>query len=157
MTSLIRPALNLAHRHFERTKNGILCIGTWLTDEKGGRTQPCLVLLHPGRPVKPGLTIPVVIALDQAWRYAMAEDKSLGDPAHSGAQINYWLKQGLLPGDVMNPRDHIRVLDAINDCLRDLIHMPPKPKLGAYAIGDVLLIDKTTGKTIAEHEVRNDV
>lgn len=157
MNSIIRPAINLAHRHFERTVYGILCIGTWLTDEQGGRTQPCLVLLHPGRPIKPGLTIPVIIALDQAWRYAVTDDKDLGDQPHAAAQIHHWLAMGYLPGDVLNRKDHGRILAAINDGLRDLIHMPPKPDLGDYAIGDVSVIDRTTGKIIAEREVTNRV
>lgn len=157
MKSLIRPALDLRQRHFERTKHGIVCIGTWLTNESDGRTQPCLVLLHASRPIAAGRTVPIVIPLDQFWRFVVAEDKSLGDPQHAATSINEWLAKGWLPGNVHNPKDHLKVLDAINDNLRDLIHMPPKPRLGSYAIGDIEIRDKKTGKTIAEHEVLNDV
>lgn len=156
MKSLIRPALNLTMRHFERTKHGIVCIGTWLTrDDDRGRTEPCLVLLHGSRPIAAGRTVPVVIPLSEGWRYAVAEDRSVGDPEHAGIRINEWLAEGLLPGNVHNPKDHIRVLDAINDCLRDLIHMPPKPKTESYAIGDITITDRLTGKTMHEGEVRN--
>lgn len=156
--SLIRPAINLAHRHFERTKHGIVCIGTWLTHvDEGGRTEPCLVLLHGMRPIAAGRTIPIIIPLSESWRYAMPEDRSVGDPIHAGLRINEWLAEGLLPGSVHNPRDHLKALDAINDCLRDLVHMPPKPVTDSYAIGDAVVTDHATGKTIAEQELRNDV
>ena len=156
--SLIRPALNLTQRHFERTKQGIICIGTWLTDnEERGRTEPCLVLLHGSRPVAAGRTIPIVIPLREAWRYACAEDKSVGDPIHAGLRINEWLGEGLLPGDAYNPRSHFAVLDAINDCLRDLMAMPPKPITESYAIGDITITDRETGKVVHEAEMKHHV
>lgn len=155
--SLIRPALDLRHRAFTRTHHGIVCIGTWLTAERGGRTQPCLVLLHPLRPISAGRTIPIVIAMDALWQYAQAEDKSVGDPVAAAIQITDWLACGDLPGDVHNPRDHFRILDAINECIRDVYAMPPKPDFGSYAIGDVVITDRTTGKVIAEQEISNSV
>lgn len=157
MKSLIRPALNLALRHFERTHHGIICIGTWLThDDDRGRTEPCLVLLHGARPIAAGRTVPIVIPLSEFWRYAVSEDKSIGDPVHAGLRINEWLGAGLLPGNPHNPKDHFKVLDAINECLRDLVHMPPKPKTESYAIGDITITNRLTGKAIAEREITND-
>ena len=158
MKSLIRPALNLTQRAFTRTKYGIVCIGTWLThDDDRGRTEPCLVLLHGSRPIAAGRTIPIVIPMSEAWRYACAENKSIGDPLHAGLRINEWLGEGLLPGDPFQPRAHFEVLDAINDCLRDLFAMPPKPITESYAIGDITIMDRHTGKVVAEQEVTNDV
>lgn len=155
--SLIRPAIDLTRYHFARSIHGISCIGTWLTDEKTGRTQPCLVLLHHLRPIKAGRTVPIIIAMDQLWRYAKSDDRTIGDPEHVCIQINDWLANGLLPGSVYNPKDHFRVLDAINECIRDIYHMPPKPHEGSYAIGDVTIRNKETGEIIAQDEVKNDV
>lgn len=158
MTSLIRPAINLRMRHFERRKHGIICIGTWLThDADRGRTEPCLVLLHGNRPIARGRTIPVIIPLSEAWRYAVSDDKSLGDPVHAGLRINEWLGDSLLPGNPYDPKAHVAVLDAINDCLRDLIHMPPKPRTDTRAIADITIRDRLTGKTLHEGEMTSDV
>lgn len=64
--SLIRPALNLNHKKFDRTHRGIRCIGTWLThDDERGRTEPCLVLLDANRPIVSGRTTPVVIPMGE--------------------------------------------------------------------------------------------
>ena len=100
--------------------------------------------------------MPIVIPLSEFWRYARAADNSLGDPIHAGLRINEWLGEGLLPGNPHNPKDHFKVLDAINECLRDLVHMPPKPRTESYAIGDITITDRLTGKAIAEREIRNE-
>lgn len=158
MTSLVRPAINLAHRHFERRRHGIIVIGTWLTD--GNRTQPCMVLLHGSRPIAAGRTVPVIIPLAEGWRYAVTQERgggTIGDPDHASASINEWLMKGLLPGNPWNPRDHLKVLDAINENLRDLLAMPPKPRFGDYAVGDIVIKDRATGKVIGEKEITNDV
>ena len=159
MSHLIRPALDLSKREFERVHRGILCFGTWYTDnDNRGKSEPCLVLLDPSKSLLPGpdRAIPVIIPLSEAWRYAVSDDKSVGDPRHAGIMINEWLGGGILPGNPHNPRDHIAILSAINDCLRDLIHMPPKPKGEKFVIGDVIMTDRNTGKT-TEKEVATDV
>jgi hypothetical protein len=152
MTNLIRPAINLMHRHFERTKHGIVVIGTWFThvDERG-RTEPCLVLLSAYRPIMAGRTVPVVIPMSEAWRYAVSDDPEVGDREHAHQSISEWRNQGLLPGGA------VQILDAINDNLRDLYAMPPKPYLGGHAIGDIIIKDRASGETVKEAEITNDV
>jgi hypothetical protein len=152
MSSIIRPALNLAFQHFTRTKHGIVCVGTWLTHaDDRGRTEPCLVLLDAHRPIAAGRTTPIVIPMSEAWRYAVSDDPQVGDKAHAARSILEWLDAGLLPGT------GVQVLDVINDNLRDLYAMPPKPQFGSYAIGDLIIKDRETGRTVKEAEIENHV
>lgn len=152
MTSIIRPALNLTQRHFERTHQGIICIGTWLThDDDKGRTEPCLVLLDAARPIAAGRTTPVVIPMREAWRYAVSDDKTIGDRQHAKRAIVGWIEDGILPNGF------IPILSAINDSLRDLYNMPPKPNFGQAAIGDIIIKDRLSGSTLKETEITQDV
>jgi hypothetical protein len=149
---LVKPALNLAERHFQSTLNGIIVIGTWLRD--GRKFQPCLVLLHPMRPVAAGRTIPIVIPLSEAWRWAVHGE--VGDPLHCVLTMNEWFRDGLLDGQIGNRKDHMRVLDAVNQRLPDLIAMPPRPKGEQAVAADVTLINKQTGEII-QRELKEDV
>lgn len=152
ISTIAPPALNLNQRHFEANKNGIIVIGTWLRE--GRRTfEPCLVLLHAGRPVQAGHTVPIVIKQTDAWKWALHGE--VGDPAHCVASIIKWLHLELLPGDPANKRDHIRIMEAVNSRLTDLIAMPPKPKGDQHIVADAIMTNTTTGATI-EHEVKFD-
>lgn len=152
MTSLIRPALNLNHYHFKRTIRGIHCFGTWLThDDERGRTEPCLVLLDAKRRIAAGHTVPVIIPMNTAWIYAVSDDREIGDRQQAAISIMEWLTAGYLPNDF------IAVLHAINECLRDLYNMPPKPREGVVPIGDIIIKDRLSGSTLKEAEITNDV
>jgi len=150
--SLIRPSLNLEIKAFDRTKHGIRVIGTWhVDDSQRGKSQPCLVLLDAMRPLQPGRTVPIVILMNDAWKFAVSDDRELGDRQHATYSITEWIMENLLPNNVLG------ILDAINDSLRDLYNMPPKPREGAYAIGDLVMKDSETGETIKEVEITNRV
>lgn len=154
-----RPALDLRIRQFERQKHGMVCIGTWFHDPDTGADEPCLALLHAGRPVVSGRTVPVIIPLSEAWRWAMHGE--VGDPEHCGIAVSNWLLDGLLPGNPHSARDRIKVLDAINESLSDLIAMPPAPRdfgpRKSIGFGEMSLIDASTGATVAQREVKSDV
>ena len=150
ITHVERPAIDLRRRAFERRKHGIVIIGTWYRE--GNRTQPCLVLLHGSRPIRRGRTIPVIIPLDQAWRWAAHAD--VGDPVHCGRVAREWLADGLLPGD--GAIGALNILDAINDNLTDLIRMPPAPKGETQVLGDVIITNRLTGE-VTEREMKQDV
>ena len=152
MTGLIRPALDLNVKVFDRTIRGIRCIGTWLThDSERGRSEPCLVLLDSNRPIMPGRTKPVCITMNNAWRFAVSDDPEIGDRQYAISACAEWITEGYLPNDVH------AIMTAINECLRDLYNMPPKPRLEQKAIGDIIIKDRLSGSTIAEKEVTNDV
>ena len=150
ITHIERPAIDLRRRHFERRKHGIIVIGTWLRD--GNSTQPCLVLLHGSRPIARGRTIPVIIPLESAWRWAAHSE--IGDPLHARRKANEWLADGLLPGT--GAMGAVHILDAINDSLPDLIAMPPAPKGEVQTFGDIIITNRSTGE-VTEREMKQDV
>lgn len=150
--SIIRHTLDLTQRHFSHIKHGFEIIGTWYqTDDTRWRWQPCIVVIPAetwGRRV-----VPVIIPQTEAWKWAMHGD--VGDPGHVFAKTLEWFGEGILPGQPGNKRDHMRLLDAINESLTELIAMPPRPKGDTAVIGEVT-IHKATGEII-EREVRQDV
>lgn len=156
-----RPAIDLRIRLFERRKHGILIIGTWMHDatDPSEPDQPCLVLLHGGRDVRAGATVPVIIPLSQAWMWAAHGD--VGDPVHCGRQVAEWLADGILPGNVHSPKDRLKVLDAINEALPDLLKMPPPPMdfgpRRRVSFGEMSIIDAATGRVLDQREVANHV
>jgi len=150
---LVQPVLDLNKRHFEAPINGLIVVGSWLRINRR-HWEPCLVLLHGMRPIKAGKTVPIIIQLKDAWRWAMHGD--VGDPAHCVGQIITWLAEGLLPGSPGNKADHMRIMDAINRRLPDLIAMPPRPKGDEYAVAEVTMLDKTTGEVISQREIKYD-
>lgn len=154
--SLTPPALDLNKVHFEGIINGILVLGSWVRRKGAGvKYEPCLVLLHPMRPIAAGRTVPIIIPLSEAWRWALHGD--VGDPAHCVASVCDWFVDGLLPGNPAVKADYMRVVDAINQRLPDLIAMPPRPKGDTAAIGEAFKLDAKTGRIIEEREIRVDV
>lgn len=150
ITHIERPALDLRKRLFERRKHGIIIIGTWLRD--GNHTQPCLVLLHGSRPVARGKTIPCIIPLESAWKWAAHID--VGDPEHCRKMANEWMDDGLLPGS--GAAGAVNILDAVNDNLTDLIRMPPAPRGEVQTLGEVIITNRQTGE-VTEREMKQDV
>lgn len=150
VTHLERPAIDLRRRYFARSKHGIVIIGTWLRD--GNRTQPCLVLLHASRPIARGRTIPVIIPLESAWKWAAHGD--IGDPAHASKMALEWMHDGILPGS--GTKGALAILDAINESLPDLIAMPPAPRGEVQTLGDMIITNRTTGE-VTEREMKQDV
>lgn len=150
--SFERHTLDLTKRHFTRIKNGFEVIGTWYQDEDTRwRWKPCLVIMPAekwGRRVTP-----VIIPLTEAWKWAM--HGAVGDPEHCLMKAAAWFDEGILPGQPLNKRDHMRLYDAINENLTDLIAMPPRPKGDTAAIGEVVIHKPDGG--IIEREIRNDV
>lgn len=149
--SLIIPALDLEVCHFQRIKHGIRVYGTWLRKSRTS-TAPCLVLIDANKLAVAGVVVPVVIPIAEAWRYAVSTDaggETIGDPEHVARSIAEWLQKGFLSGSVMNSRDHLRILDAINDNIRDLYHMPPTPPSKPetkIVLGDMTTTDRDTGQ-----------
>lgn len=148
MTHLEKPILHMDRVAFARQKHGIIIIGTWCYEK--GRSQPCLVLLHAARPIMRGRTVPIIIRLETA--YLWAAHAGIGNPEHCRAAADEWLQAGLLPTSGNAIRDAVNVLDAVNDNLRDLIHMPPAPKGEREILGDMLMVNKDTGE-ITEREM----
>lgn len=154
LPNLAPPALNLAKHKFWDTINGLHVIGTWHST-RPRIWKPCMVLLDAGKPVSAKYQTPVIIPLADAWRWAMHGD--VGDPEHCVVSVKEWLQEGILPGDWLSKASYMRVIDAINRRLPDLIAMPPRPPGDLVAIGEVTAIDKDTGKILTEQEIHLDV
>lgn len=156
------PALDLTLQAFDRTLRGVRVIGSWWLDQNGVKMpRPCLVLLHPYRRVRAGRTVPVVIHLEDAWKWApdtldplVGEMRRDGGPTWASRTIRGWLEEGLLPGNPLNPTDRLAVMDAIVDSLRDLIHMPPlPPRKSRLILGEIEIVDENTGRTLESTEI----
>lgn len=158
------PALDLNLSAFDRQIGPVRVIGSWWLDQQGMKMpRPCLVLLHPLRRVGAGRTVPIVIHLDDAWKWSpdtldpMPFEKAArtdGGPTWASRTIRSWLQEGLLPGSPNNPADRLAVYDAIVDSLRDLIHMPPlPPRKSKLILGEVEIVNTNTGKTLGSAEI----
>ena len=158
------PALDLSLTAFDRQIGPVRVVGTWWLDQQGMRMpRPCLVILHPLRRVRAGRTVPVVIHLDDAWKWSPdtldptpfeANPNRDGGPAWTSKTIRGWLEEALLPGNPLNPADRLAIYDAIVDSLRDLIHMPPlPPRTSKLVLAEVEIVNSNTGKTIGSAEI----
>ena len=111
------PALDLNLTAFDRVIRGIRVIGSWWLDQTGATApKPCLVLLHPYRRVAPGRVTPVVIHIDDIWKWSPdlhdplpVENRRDGGPTWASRTIRTWLEDGLLPGNPLNPADRLAV------------------------------------------------
>ncbi|WP_417261674.1 hypothetical protein [Celeribacter sp.] len=148
-----RPALDLSRFAFKREKHGITVFGTWFFE--GRRSEPCLVLLPANKKISRLTSTPVVVPLSTAWIFAEHDD--VGDPVEASRTIREWLAAGLLPGSAAQVSDRVRVLDVINDNLRDLIMMPPAPfkAIKDQIVGEAQVVDKNTGRVLFHSEVRH--
>ncbi|WP_408592045.1 hypothetical protein ACIPCF_07985 [Paracoccus marcusii] len=156
------PALDLSLSAFDRNVGPVRVVGSWWLDQSGMRMpKPCLVLLHPLRRVRAGRTVPVVIHLDDAWKWSPdtmdplpGELRTDGGPTWASKTVRGWIQEGLLPGNPSNPGDRLRIYDAIVDSLRDLIHMPPlPPRASKLILAEVEIVNSNTGKTIGSAEI----
>lgn len=157
------PALDLSLTAFDRQIGPVRVIGSWWLDQSAlTMPKPCLVLLHPTRRVRAGRTVPVVIHLNDAWKWApdtpdpvpALEVRKDGGPTWASRTIRGWLEEGLLPGAPNNPADRLRIYDAIVDSLRDLIHMPPlPPRKSKLILGELEIVNTGTGKVIGASEI----
>lgn len=146
------PVLNLERAHFEVTIHQIRVTGTWLRRGPDNWTQ-CLALTD-GRK-DPRKCVPCVIPLETSWIWAFHED--VGDPVKAFVSITTWLREGLLPGEVGFSKDYMKIVDAVNQRLPDLIAMPPRPPGDKIVIGEARVFNATTGRVITEEEIVNDV
>lgn len=110
-----QPCIDLTHCHFRRVVGEFAVFGTWL--RLGKESEPCLVIT----PSKLFEGKPAVIPLSAAWKYSQM---SFADPKVVANQVREFAKA--MNKDTLS---HVIALtDLINDCLSDLISMPPDPK-----------------------------
>lgn len=139
-----RPILDLELQLWRRPFGDITVIGTWTLDDD----QPCLVLVPTySRPTGERIT-PSVIRLRDAYLWT----PETGDPTVTAPRTHAYA-QGL-GFHTPSPSLLMRIFSIIEDCLSDLLRMPPMPRQSAGEIvADVIATDVETGKTIHEGTV----
>jgi hypothetical protein len=138
--------LDLSFQAWTRTYGDITVIGTWRLDTD----RPVIVLVPTFTPLDGGKLTPCVIPLDQAYQW----NEITADPGHS-ARKTYEFCEALR--FTPTPALQIRIHNIINDCLGDLLRMPPMPRYTeGEAVADVIAVNTRTGKTI-EAEVIDHV
>lgn len=145
------PVLNLEHAHFEVVANQIRVTGTWLRRGPDDWTQ-CLALTDGRKDIRQ--CVPCVVPLETSWIWAFHGD--IGDPVRAFVSMTEWLRDGLLPGEVGHVPSYMRIVDAINSRLPDLIAMPPRPQVDQIVIGEVTITNMKTGG-VSHQEFKTDV
>jgi len=151
LISIEAPVLDLEQAVFETVINQIRVTGTWFRRGLDDWT-PCLALTD-GRK-DPRRCVPCIIPLETSWIWAFHGD--VGDPVRAFVSITDWLREGLLPGEPGFANDYMRIVNAVNERLPDLIAMPPRPPGERVAMGEIRILD-ANGRVIAEEEVTRDV
>ena len=159
-----RPVLDLEHVKFQTVAPGSIRVtGTWMMHPTRKVSQPCLVLTDARRPLKPGMVIPIIIPLSEAYRW-MRELQSEADFDDCMTRCHQWMKLGYLPGSAHNELDLFHVFSAIECRLRDLVAMEPMPAAPAIkhsvvptTIGEMVITNADTGAVVQEIEVKANV
>lgn len=127
-----RPDLDLTKYQFRRVYGDITVFGTWF----GEHRRPALVLIPTLKEGRAGVT-PCVVPLASAYLWHI--DQSCGDPAHT-ARVSRMFAEAL-GMNPHNPRDCVRIVLVVQDCLDDLIKIPPKPTEKVVA-ADIIRTDQ---------------
>lgn len=143
-----RPALDLRKHHFRRQHRGVLVFGTWLRDEYGDY-RPCLAF-GPAR-VPVGRWLPCILTIESAFQFT----EEVGDFVKTTEELMHFAEA--MQWDQFNSDDLARILDAIRDNLDDLRTMPGEPPLERKAVGDVQMVDITSGRVIEHQEITDRV
>lgn len=143
--------LDLSLTHFKRPQGDLTVYGTWLLDGTGDR--PCLVILRTNEERHPD-AIPVVITIDQAWRWSDGEGGlPMGDPEYASHQAQLAGQHLRLTDDV---RTVLRIVALVNAHLGDLLSIPPFPREKGNVLGELTITNRSTGET-TEVEIPDDV
>lgn len=142
-----KPVLDLALQHQMQPFGDITAIWTWNLHTD----RPCVVLVPTYVPISHERIMPVLVSVDEAWRW----DERIGDPRYT-ARACHKIAEGMRFDPT--PERLVRIFSIVNDCLPDLLRMPPAPRRDqGEVVADVIAIDIETGKTIHEAEVIDHV
>lgn len=143
----LKPILDLALQHSQRTFGDITAIFTWNLHTD----RPCCALVPTYTPRHHERITPFVVSVDMAFEW----DEATGDPAYA-AHATYRACNAL--GMNPSPTLQVRIFNIINDCLSDLLRMPNAPRFSeGEVVADAIARDPETGKTIHEAEVIDHV
>lgn len=138
------PILDLTYTLWQRVFGDITALGTWTLHDD----RPCIVLVPTfARPDHARIT-PYVVPLEKAFQW----DEATGEP-------EYTVRECVRAADGLgfsraDPGLLVRIHSIINDCLGDLLRMPPFPRHTEGEIAaDVVARDPETGRIIHEGTV----
>lgn len=139
-----QPILDLELQAWRRPFGDITAIGTWTLDDDA----PCVVLVPSySRPTGERIT-PCVIRLRDAYLWT----PETGDPAITAPKTYTYARA--LGFQTPSPKLLMRIFCIIEDCLPDLLRMPPMPRhTEGEVVADVIARDPETGKTLHEGTV----
>lgn len=147
-TEHYRPALDLTVYHKIIPRGDVLVYCTWL--RRGGQWEACLVLVPRRTVLSVERVVPCVVPLSRAHVWA-EETGNLKD-----CLINAGYFCANLGFNPANPRNPLKIIGIIRDCLHDLLTTPPRWDDAPREItADMEVIDNATGK-VTELEVSDD-
>ena len=123
-----QPCIDLTHCHFRRVVGEFAVFGTWL--KIGKDSEPCLVIT----PQRMFEGKPAVIPLSSAWKYSQM---AFADPKVVANQV----RQFAIGMNKDSLAQVVALTDLINDCLSDLISMPPDPRERLVVADAEIVID----------------
>jgi len=140
------PMLDLTLQHKTLTFGPITAVFTWSLHNH----RPVLVLIPTFRRSTVNRVQPCAVPIDDAWRF----DEQIGDPRRvADTTAAFTVALGGAPGD---SRMAMRIYDIIQNCLYDLLTMPPRPiRDTSEIVAEAVATDIETGKTI-EAEIQGN-
>lgn len=138
------PILDLSFILWQRPFGDITVLGTWTLHND----RPCLVLVPTyARPDHTRIT-PCVVPIEKAFQW----DEATGEPEYAVQKCAEYADA--LGFSRVDPGLLIRIHNIINDCLGDLLKMPPFPRLTEGEIAaDMVARDPETGRILHEGTV----
>jgi hypothetical protein len=138
----MQPDLDLTHRAWTASRDGLTAIGTWVRLEQ--RWRPCMALIRTGDDGSKR-AIPCVVTVDNAWIWS----EEIGDPRRVARVVFLFLQALRLDPD--DERDHFKIISMVTDHLGDLMHIPPRPAFEAdraTPVAEIVIDDHQSGKRI---------
>lgn len=139
-----RPILDLEYQLWRRPFGDITAIGTWTLDDD----KPCVVLVPTYTPLNGERVTPCIVRMAEAFEWT----PETGDPTYTAQRTaEFALALGFT---TLNEALLRRIFWIVEDCLSDLLKMPPFPRqTEGEAAADVIARDPNTGKILHEGTV----
>ncbi|SDX73682.1 hypothetical protein [Roseicitreum antarcticum] len=147
-TEAYRHALDLTVNHKVISRGDVLIYCTWL--RRAGQWEACLVLVPKGAVLSAERVVPCIVPLSRA--YAWAEET--GDFGDCLINAGYFCAN--LGFNPVNPKNPMKIIGIIRDCLHDLLTIPPRYEDAPKTVtAEMEVTDNATGK-VKEIEVSDD-
>ncbi|MGP9790688.1 hypothetical protein [Roseinatronobacter sp. NSM] len=148
-TEHYRPAIDLTVTYGPPISRGdVLVYKTWL--RRGGKWEPCLVLVPKGAIISNQRITPCIVPLSRAHVWA----EETGD--FQDCLISAGMFCANLGYNPYNPRNPMKIIGIVRDCLHDLLTIPPRfEDVPREVTAEMEVIDNATGR-VKDIEVSDD-